>query len=174
MDDRKAGLTGPDIRAGDGVVAEVLVEVEQDARIIGAVEGGEVATTGSGGAGASDLDVDALGVGLGAVGLASRVEGDNLVAEHVVSRGQAGGDIDLPGVAVGDQVVRGPVAGVGAGVEAGLGNLDPPERRLVNGAEVARDRGDVVNDGTVVTLGPGVPLIVLVSIPARTGDTGCG
>jgi hypothetical protein len=101
------------------------------------------------------------------------VEADDLVAEHVVTRGQARGDIDLPGVAVGDQVVRGPAAGVGAGLEASLGNLDPLERRLVDGAEVARDRGDVVNDGAVVAFGPGVPLVSLVSILARTGDTRC-
>lgn len=151
-------LGGPDSRAGDGVLAEVLVQVEQDAGVLSSVEGGEVTAAGGGRAGASDLEVDALGVGLGAVGLSGGVEGEDLVAENVVTRGETLGDGDRPSEAVGDEVVGGPVAGVGAGVQACLGDLGELKRSLVDGGEVTGDGGDVVDNRAVVALGPGVPL----------------
>lgn len=155
---QRGHLSGPDSRAGNRVLGKVLVEVEEDAGLVGSVEGGEVTARRGSGTAASDLDVDALGVGLGAVGLASGVKADDLVAEDVVAGSEAGGDLDGPGVAVGNEVVRGPVTGVGARVEASLVELDELERGLVDRGEVAGDGGDVVGDGAVVGLGPGVPL----------------
>jgi hypothetical protein len=154
----KAALQGGQGRAGDGVAVEGGVQVEEDAGVSGGVQRGAADTGGSGRAAASDLEVDALGIGLGAVGVASRVQGEDLVAEDVVAGGQVAGDVDGPGVAVADQVVRGPVAGVGARVEAGLADLGKGERALVDRGKVARDGGQVVDDGAVVRVGPGVPL----------------
>jgi hypothetical protein len=151
-------LTRPNSGSGNGVAAEVLVDVEEDAGVISSVERGSGGSAGGGRAAASDLEVDALGVGLGAVGVTSGVEGEDLVAENVVAGGEAGGDLDGPGVAVGDELVGGPGARVGAGHEAGLGNLGELERGLVDGGKVTRDGGNVVNDGALVALRPGVPL----------------
>lgn len=93
-------LRGPQSGSGDGVGGEVLVEVEEDTGVSGSVERGSGDTAGGGGSGASDLKVDALGVELGAVGLASGVQGEDLVTENVVARGKVRGDLDGPGVAL--------------------------------------------------------------------------
>lgn len=100
IQDTRLFLRGPDSGAGDGVRGEVLVEVEEDTGVLRGVEGSSGDTAGGGRAGASDLKVDALGVELGTVGLASGVEGDDLVTENVVARGEALGDGDGPSVAL--------------------------------------------------------------------------
>ena len=153
----------PDARAGDGVRGDVAaVDVVLDALVGGGVEGSTSDTVGAaaarvGGAGARDLDVDALGVGLGAVLLPGRVQGDDLVAQDVVARGERLGDVDGPLVAVGDELVRGPL--VGGGVDdADLGQLEEAQALLVGVGAVAGALGQVVDDRAVVGLGPGVPL----------------
>lgn len=84
-------------RAGNGVGRERLVEVEEDTRVGGSVEGSEVATTADSlAATASNLEVDALGVGLSTVGLASRVKTDDLVSENVFTGLEVLGDGELP------------------------------------------------------------------------------
>lgn len=93
-------LRGPQSGAGDGVGGEVLVEVEENTGVLSGVERCSGDTAGGGGAGASDHEVDALGVELSAVGLSTGVEGDDLVAENVVARSKARGDVDGPGVAL--------------------------------------------------------------------------
>lgn len=75
---------------------------------------------------------------------------------------------------VGNEVVRGPVTGVAAGVQASLGDLGPLEGGLVDGSEVARDSSDVVNDGAVVRLGPGVPLESDRATSSNAGSVGGG
>ena len=136
----------------------MLIQVEQDAGVSGSIERGGRLTRGPGGATAGDLDVDALGVRLSVVGLASAVECDDLVAEDIVARSHARGDGDGPRVAVGHELVGRPGAGVGARDEAGLGDLGEGEEALVDGGAVAAAaRGEVVDDGAAVGLGPGVP-----------------
>jgi hypothetical protein len=147
-----------DIRAGDVVRVERSVEVEQDTRVSGGVELGEVATVEGLGTASSDLEVDALRVSLGTIGLAGRVEANDLVAENVVTGLEVLGDGELPGEAIPDEVVGGPVTGVAARLEALLSNLGPLEAALVDAGEVAADGGEVLSDGTVVGLGPCVPL----------------
>ena len=75
------------------------------------------------------------------------MQGDDLVTDDVVARGEVGRDGNGPGVVVGDQLVGGPVAGVGARDPAGLGELDPLEGGGGDGAAVAVAGGDVVNYG---------------------------
>jgi hypothetical protein len=109
-------LTAPDRRAGDGVAAEGGVEVEEDAGVLGRVELGGGHAGGQGfRAAAVDLDVEALGVGLGSVGAAGGVKGDDLVAQDVVAWGQTGGDLDVRREVLRDEGVRHPGAGVAAG-----------------------------------------------------------
>ena len=96
-------LTSPDSGAGDGVGVESLVEVEEDTGVLSGVDTDQRLAGGSGAAAASDLEVDALGVSLGTVGLSTGVESEDLVAEDVVAGGEAGGDLNSPGEAVGNQ-----------------------------------------------------------------------
>jgi len=155
--------TRPDAGTRDGVAGDVAaVDVVLDARVGSSVEGSasntvSIAAARVGGAGAGDLDVDALRVGLRTVLLSRRVQGDNFVAQDVVARGEGLGDVDGPLVAVGDQLVGAP--GVGGGVDdARRGELEEGQALLVGGGAVALALGQVVDDGAVVGLGPGVPL----------------
>lgn len=150
-------LRAPQSRAGHGVLAELLVQAEKDTGVLSSVKAGGRDTTGDGRAAASDLEVDALGVGLGAVGVASGVKGDDLVTEDVAARGEVGGNGEVPREAVGDEVVGGPVTGVGARVQASSGDLGELKSRRVRGGKVG-DGGEVVNDRAMVRVGPGVPL----------------
>jgi hypothetical protein len=86
------------------------------------------------------------------------VETNDLVAEKVVTGLEVLGDGELPGEAITDEVVGGPVTGVAARLEALLSDLGPLEAALVDAGKVAADGGEVLSDGTVVGLGPGVPL----------------
>jgi hypothetical protein len=95
--------------SGDRVAGEGLVKVEKDTGVVGTVKGGGGRTAGAGAATAGDLNVDALGVELGAVGVVGRVEGDDLVAENVLARGDGAGNLNVPRVAVGNELVGGPV-----------------------------------------------------------------
>lgn len=147
-----------DIGAGDIVRGELLVEVEKDTGVGGSVELGEVATVEGLGAASSDLEVDALRVSLGAVGLAGGVEANDLVAENVVTSLEVLGDGELPGEAITDEVVGGPVTGVTTRLQTLLSDLGPLESALVDAGEVAADWGEVLSDGAVVGIGPGVPL----------------
>jgi hypothetical protein len=73
------------------------------------------------------------------------VQGDDLVAEDVVARGDGGGDCHGGGEAVLDELVGDP--GVGRRVDDGLGlDLDPLEAGLVDCAAVAVAVGEVVDD----------------------------
>ena len=156
---RERLLDALNIRAGDIVRAELSVEAELDTGVIRGVELGEVTTAAKSlGATTSDLEVDALGVGLGTVGLASGVKTDDLMSENVVTGLEVLGDGELPGVTVRDELVGGPAAGVAARDEALLGDLGPSEASLVDAGEVTADGGKVLGNGTVVRLGPGVPL----------------
>lgn len=147
-----------DIGAGNVVRGELLVEVEQDTRVGGGVELGEVATVEGLGTTSSDLEVDALRVSLSTIGLAGGVEANDLVAENVVTGLEVLGDGELPGEAITNEVVGGPVTGVASRLETLLGDLGPLEAALVDAGEVAADGGEVLSDGTVVGIGPGVPL----------------
>lgn len=101
------GSTGPGLGARNGVAGDVAtVDVVLDALVSSLVKGGagnavSAVGAGVGGARAGDFNVDTLGVGLGAVLLASGVEGDDLVAEDVVASGERLGNGEGPRVVVG-------------------------------------------------------------------------
>lgn len=144
-----------DLGTGDGVAGGVVVEVEQDTGVGGLVESGGLDAGGLVGAATGDLDVHALGVHLGTTLAVALVQGDDLVAEHVVAGSQVAGDGDGGLVAVLDELVGSP----DAVLQTGLADLEEVERRGVDlvaagGAAV----GEVVDDGALVAVGPGVPL----------------
>lgn len=121
-------LIVPHGRAGDGVAAEGGVEVEEDSGVARGVElGGGDASGKSLGPAAADLDVQALRVALGAVRAAGAVEGDDLVPEDVVARGEAGGELHVRGEVLGDHGIRHPASRVAAGYVGGLGDLGERE-----------------------------------------------
>lgn len=151
-----AGATDGQLGTGDGVAGGVVVEVEDDTLLGGSVQRSTGNTGGLLGTGTSDLEVEALGVVLGTVLLASGVESNDLVAEDVRTGLEAGRDGDLPGVASGNELVGGELA---SGGHTGLGDLEELEVGLVDlGAAIGTARSEVVDDGTLVRLGPGVPL----------------
>lgn len=121
-------LTAPHGRAGDGVAAERGVEVEEDA---GVARGVKFSCGNARGerlrAAAADLDVQALRVALGAIRASGAVEGDDLVAEDVVTRGEAGGELHVRGEVLRDHGIRHPASGVAAGQVGGLGDLGERE-----------------------------------------------
>lgn len=86
------------------------------------------------------------------------MESDDFVAQDVAACGERAGDLDVPRVTVGDQGVRGILAGHNGAVDqTGLLDLEEVEGPGGRGA-VAVDLGEVVDDRAVVGLGPGVPL----------------
>jgi hypothetical protein len=126
-------LSLPNRGPRDRVAVQVCVQVEENTWVSGGVQrSSRDAARGSRGSGASHLEVDALGVRLGAVGRASAVKGDDLVTKDVATGSEGSGNLDVPGEAVGDELVGGPCAGRRAGDQSGLGDLDPRERGLVD------------------------------------------
>jgi hypothetical protein len=124
------------------------------------------------------------------------VKSNDFVAKHVGARGQGSGNLDVPGVvglcflvSIGplfivslqteltNEVVRCPVARrVGTVVQALLGDLEEAEGARGSRRRVAADFGKVVNDRTVVALGPGVPLQLhgITSLDRDRGRSGLG
>ena len=141
---------------GDLVAGEVTrVDVDLDTRVCGGVELVGSHTSGVLSTGTSNLKVDALGVVLGTVLLTSRVEGDDLVAENVLSRSNGAGDSDRPGEVVVDELGSSPLAVL----VTSLVDLEEAQVSGLSGGSVV-DLGHVVKDRTDVRLGPGVPLDV--------------
>lgn len=163
-------------RSGHGVSAtQVRVDVELDAGVGVLVEGRGRDTRWLGAAATSDLNVDALGVVLGTIEVAGGVKTDDLVAEDVVSAGNGSRDGDDGGVVVGDQLVSGPLARRRAAVDETLGfDLEELQRGLVRLGAVAVARGEVVEDGAVVALRPGVPLHLDLRAGGHGGSQGAG
>lgn len=153
---RAGRATGSHLGTGDGVAGGVVVEVELDTGIVRLVEAGTGNTSGDIGTAGLNLEVEALGVVLGTVLLASGVESNDLVTEDVVTGLERGGDGDLPAVTSGNEVVGGELA---TGGHTSLGDLEELEALLVDlGAAISTASSEVVDDGTLVRLGPGVPL----------------
>jgi len=167
--------SGNEGRAGDGVLNVADVGVEEDAGVSGSVEGGAGNTGGGVVAAAVDAEVHALrcvsvsgprfftkmysqrgviylGIILSAIGAASAVESNDLVAEDVVSGLEVGGDLNEPAVAVLAKIIGSP--GLGDAVVASTVNLEPLEGGLVDGLAGAVAVGQIVDNGTDVAIGP--------------------
>jgi hypothetical protein len=151
-----AGATEGQLGTGDGVAGRVVVEVEHDTLLGGSVQGSTGNTGGLLSTGTSNLEVEALRVVLGTVLLSSGVESNDLVTEDIRTGLEAGGDGDLPGVASGNEVIRGELA---TGGHTSLSDLEELQVGLVDlGAAIGTASSEVVDDGTLVRLRPGVPL----------------
>lgn len=110
-----------------------------------------------------------LGVVLGTVLLASRVEGNDLVTEDVLSSRNGAGHSNGPGIVVADQLGGSPLAVLVAG---GI-DLEELQVRSLSRSWVV-NLSHVVDDGTDVGLGPGGPLDVDGSSSSDLGDLSTG
>ncbi len=129
--------TVPDGRAGDRIAVEVVVDVEEDALVVGLVGTGDGDTLRERlGARRGDLDLDTLHVELGAALAGALVQADELRAEQVFASGDVG-DGDGVLAVVRDEGLDGP----GAISVAILGDLDPAVARgaLLSGCHVDHD-----------------------------------
>jgi len=164
----------PEGRARDLVrVTKSAVDADLDASILRSVESRAENALRVGSTAASDLEVEALGVVLGTVDIASAVEGDDLVTEDVLAGSERLRNGDRPLAVSSDELVGSPLARSGAAIDqASLVNLEELKRLLVNGGAVVTSAlGEVVDDGTVVRLGPGVSAPLDLNLAAG-GDRG--
>jgi len=152
----RLGVAGR-IRAGNGSrardliratairrLAEVVIDVDGDAGVGSAVRAGEGDEVAAGVcAGAGDLDLGALHVELGAARGEGVVQGKELDAHEVMTRGDALWHVEVVPAVVGNHLVDGP----DAVVEAALGNLEPL-KVLIGGRGGVVDLGEVDLDRT--------------------------
>ena len=110
-----------------------------------------------------------LGVVLGTVLLASRVEGNDLMTEDVLSGRDGARYSDGPGVVVADQLSSSPLAVL---VASSIDLEELQIRSLGRGWVV--DLRHVVDDGTDVGIGPGGPLDIDGSSSSDLGDLSTG
>lgn len=135
----RGGSTVVEFRAGNGVAGHFFVDIDEDTGIFGRVQ---FHTRGARskliGPSARDLEIDALRVVLSAVFVVGRMQGDDLMTEDIVSRGDILGDGDGPAHVGGDEIVGCPIARSGCpAVETGLVDLVKFERGLIDGGTFA-------------------------------------
>lgn len=108
-----------------------------------------------------------LGVVLRTVHLTGRVKGNDLVTEHVLTRSNGARDSHSPGQVVLDELCGSPLAVV-------VTSLVDLEEVQVGGFSRGGivNLGHVVDNGTNVGIGPGVPLDVDGSSGSNLGDFG--
>jgi hypothetical protein len=87
----------------------VVVDVVVNTGVVGSVELSSRDTAGHRASGSGDAEVDALGVELRIADIESTVEGEDLMAEDVISGLYVGRDPDLPGKTIGDKFVGRPL-----------------------------------------------------------------
>jgi len=156
---RSGGDTsGDDITAGNDIVERGIVSVDEDTRIPVAVELSAWDTRELGGTRADDLEVEALRVALGTIIGGRAVQGNDLVAENVVTRLDVLRDLQDPAVVVVHELVGRVISGGARGDETQAINLEEPKVFLPDVLAGPVAGSEPVNDGTVVALGPGGPL----------------
>jgi hypothetical protein len=110
---------------------------------------------------------------LGTVGISSGVQGNDLVTENIVARGDAAGDGNSVAVVVADEVVGSPGAGNVAVIDkTGFVDLEELQRGLVHGSAVTVAVSKVCDDWTVVRLGPLSPLKLNIATSLDRGREG--
>tara|TARA_R110002003_G_scaffold351_4_gene18899 strand:- start:17550 stop:18959 length:1410 start_codon:yes stop_codon:yes gene_type:complete len=163
----------PELGAGDVVGDGGGVGVKDDAVLVNGVQLGTDDTFGDGGSGTRDVDVNlclisssyislTLRVVLGAVGRASSVESDDLVAEDVLASREGGGNSNGPGVVLTDHLDGSPFT-IRVTI---LLDLSPLEGGLVDGGDVTGIRCYIGDDRTHVRFWPGGP----VELDGATGS----
>lgn len=86
------------------------------------------------------------------------MQADKLVAEHVAAGGNGRRNLDRPLIAVGDELVRRPLAGRRGSVDQTLlCDLEEAEVARLRAGAAAGALGEVVDHGTVMGVRPGVP-----------------
>lgn len=132
---------------GDGVSVQLSVDVDQDARVTGAVRAREADASGGSASTTSDVDLVTAHVELSTAGGTGDVEGDNLRTKEILARGNIRRNSETPVPAVIIEDFSPPVVGV-AGWHANLGDLEPAETR--EGSSSIRDFRHVDVDWAVV------------------------
>lgn len=172
---RVGGGTSVESGSRNFVVAQRLVDVDLDTGVRVLVQSGTQGTRGRVAATTSNLEVNALGVVLGAVGLASRVQSNDLVTHHIVARLDAAGDGNSVAVVVADEVVGGPgTRNIAVIDQTSSVDLEEFEFGLVNGRAVTVAVSKVGDDRTVVRLGPLSPLQLNLTTSLDRGGDGTG
>lgn len=168
-------------RSRDRVRSDGLVDVKNDALLILGIKlcsehAGRLCSPCT----AGDLEVDALGVVLGATnrlynvfvsrdyqikgrerGLTSTVQSNDLMTENIATTLDVLGDSDGAGEVVGDQVVSGPCSRDCVVVDEALGlDLEELEAAGLDLCAITWASSEVVDDGAVMGVRPGVPLEV--------------
>lgn len=145
----------PECRTRESVAGGVGVNVEDYARHAPGVEASSGDTTSGGNASASaNLQVDALRVQLRAVVILAAVQGNDLMTEDVVTGSKLGRNLDVGDKVVLDERVGDP--GV-CGDDGVLRELGPPEGARGQGGAITIAGSNVVDDWSLVGVGPGVP-----------------
>lgn len=162
-------------RARDFVGVELLVNVDEDTRVVLAVELSTKSTRGRCAAATSNLEVDTLRVALGTVLVSSGVQGNNFMTQDVVTGSNVAGNSDGVAVVVGNQIVASPCARDVAVVdETLLVDLEELERGLVDLGAVTVAVGQVGDDRTMVTLRPFSPLKLNILTSCHRSRDGTG
>lgn len=165
------GAARVDGGAGGGVAGQRGVDVDEDARVAGAVGAREPDGGRAGGAGAAlDRDLVAAHVELGATGLSGRVQCQRLGPEQIVARRDVGRDGHVHLAAAGVQVASTPVVVVARAAAGVLGprvreDLEPASRAVRRRGVV--DLGQVHLDGTPVC--PSDSFIVAAAVAGLLG-----
>jgi hypothetical protein len=107
-------------------------------------------TGGLQGSRACDSEIEALRIVLSTVQFLGAVQGDELVAQDVVTRLKIFGNLYNPGIIVADQHVRGPGAWIPAAKKANAINLEEFKCGFIHGLALAIAVGQVVNDSAFV------------------------
>lgn len=167
---RGSGIQG---RTREGVVLRVESHVDQEARMVGAVEIGAQDARRVLRALARDLDVEAFGVMLRLVHLARELQRNGLGAENIVARGDVVWNRDLPCVAIVEELLGRPeaisdIARICWPDQTALGKLEPLELRLVGFAAWAVATSQIVDNRAPMQRKPHAP----VHLDGRAGLEG--
>jgi hypothetical protein len=171
---------GGDGRAGEGIRASLVPDVDVDTSIFGLVATRERGgNAGSAGVGATNGPLRAAWVELGAVGLIGEMKSDNLVTDQVVARREVLGKLNVVLLALVEDGVLVPLIAGGLGLanlvdleELGLGSV---HGRAISIAlsHVGDKRTRIVRPGRAITTVPGEAKGVAgVGFTVELGTTG--
>jgi len=151
------------------IAGGVVVQAEQNTRVGPLVQRGASNTAGwRNRAAACHLQVQALGVELRAVIISSTVESNDLMADDVVASLEVPGDSCRRSEVVLDEFVCDPGSRTTWSDQSTLGDLGPAKGARSERRAVTIAWSDIVNDGALVCIWPGVPVELQVS---TSGDT---
>jgi hypothetical protein len=162
-------------RSGNCIGKGGRVQVEENAGVVRLIQRGTFYSSWCEGSTSSDLDIKALGVVLRTVDLSTTVKCNNFMPKDVVSCCQVGGNLDNPGIPVGNKDISRPLPALERHInQATSTNLEEFELGLVDVLTVPGAFCEIVNDWSLVRFGPCVPLQAdLIASPHSDVTTSC-